>query len=146
MCQAGRIFDGLLDGKPLHLSLVGAVTYNAILKDARSGTWWQQETGQAVKGKMKGRQLQDIPMEQMSLKNWLTKHPDSLVLQEDPNYVDKYNFFSKLIKYEASFPRWFNQVLPPQVIGLELDGNSSCLLYTSPSPRDKRQSRMPSSA
>ena len=26
------------------------------------------------------------------------------------------------------------------------DGNGSCLLYTSPSPRDKRQSRMPSSA
>ena len=25
-------------------------------------------------------------------------------------------------------------------------GNSICLLYTSPSPRDKRQSRMPSSA
>ena len=25
-------------------------------------------------------------------------------------------------------------------------GNSTCLLYTSPSPRDKRQSRMPSSA
>ena len=24
--------------------------------------------------------------------------------------------------------------------------NKSCLLYTSPSPRDKRQSRMPSSA
>ena len=26
------------------------------------------------------------------------------------------------------------------------DGLSTCLLYTSPSPRDKRQSRMPSSA
>ena len=26
------------------------------------------------------------------------------------------------------------------------DGLKSCLLYTSPSPRDKRQSRMPSSA
>ena len=25
-------------------------------------------------------------------------------------------------------------------------GNQDCLLYTSPSPRDKRQSRMPSSA
>ena len=25
-------------------------------------------------------------------------------------------------------------------------GNRACLLYTSPSPRDKRQSRMPSSA
>ena len=28
----------------------------------------------------------------------------------------------------------------------ELDEEGSCLLYTSPSPRDKRQSRMPSSA
>ena len=27
-----------------------------------------------------------------------------------------------------------------------IDWASSCLLYTSPSPRDKRQSRMPSSA
>ena len=26
------------------------------------------------------------------------------------------------------------------------DNGNSCLLYTSPSPRDKRQSRMPSSA
>ena len=31
-------------------------------------------------------------------------------------------------------PRWSGQPLP------------DCLLYTSPSPRDKRQSRMPSSA
>ena len=32
--------------------------------------------------------------------------------------------------------------------GIEIDDESltSCLLYTSPSPRDKRQSRMPSSA
>ena len=29
---------------------------------------------------------------------------------------------------------------------LNLDTIRSCLLYTSPSPRDKRQSRMPSSA
>ena len=28
----------------------------------------------------------------------------------------------------------------------EMDNNVVCLLYTSPSPRDKRQSRMPSSA
>ena len=31
-------------------------------------------------------------------------------------------------------------------IPLRPDNISSCLLYTSPSPRDKRQSRMPSSA
>ena len=30
--------------------------------------------------------------------------------------------------------------------GVEIDDANFCLLYTSPSPRDKRQSRMPSSA
>ena len=35
-------------------------------------------------------------------------------------------------------------VLMHGVKGREMQGN--CLLYTSPSPRDKRQSRMPSSA
>ena len=29
---------------------------------------------------------------------------------------------------------------------IEEQGDQTCLLYTSPSPRDKRQSRMPSSA
>ena len=60
----------------------------------------------------------------MRVKNWLAKHPDSQILQHDPKYVDKYNFFTKLMNYEASFPRWFNQVLPPLVIGLEIDGHS----------------------
>ena len=30
--------------------------------------------------------------------------------------------------------------------GADIDDLKTCLLYTSPSPRDKRQSRMPSSA
>ena len=33
-----------------------------------------------------------------------------------------------------------------QNLEFELDRYASCLLYTSPSPRDKRQTRMPSSA
>ena len=34
----------------------------------------------------------------------------------------------------------------PQLPGDGLTDSHDCLLYTSPSPRDKRQSRMPSSA
>ena len=41
-------------------------------------------------------------------------------------------------------------IIAPAVDGtpitIDLDDYLSCLLYTSPSPRDKRQSRMPSSA
>ena len=33
-----------------------------------------------------------------------------------------------------------------EAVKANFDTSNSCLLYTSPSPRDKRQSRMPSSA
>ncbi len=124
MCRSGRIYDGLVEGEALQLSLVGAITYNAILKDSKTQTWWRQETGEAVKGKLKGTILEDVPMEQMSLENWLSKHPDSEILQHDPNYVEKYTFLTSLMNYEVSFPRWFRQETPPLIIGLEVDGQS----------------------
>ena len=37
-------------------------------------------------------------------------------------------------------------VIPADINDEEIALYTSCLLYTSPSPRDKRQSRMPSSA
>ena len=40
---------------------------------------------------------------------------------------------------EGPNPAWLEEVV-------FADGGTDCLLYTSPSPRDKRQSRMPSSA
>ena len=39
------------------------------------------------------------------------------------------------------FTEWFNHIVKKSI---ELD--ESCLLYTSPSPRDRTRSRMPSSA
>ena len=38
------------------------------------------------------------------------------------------------------------EVSASRAIGSPIDALLACLLYTSPSPRDKRQSRMPSSA
>ena len=45
-------------------------------------------------------------------------------------------------------PEVYNAVHPPLSLELDQVWNKfiDCLLYTSPSPRDKRQSRMPSSA
>ena len=39
-----------------------------------------------------------------------------------------------------------NAVIAPALCYAPAEFNMSCLLYTSPSPRDKRQYRMPSSA
>jgi len=124
MCRAGRVYDRIVDGHALELTLVGAISFNAVFRDHVTGTWWRQETGEAAKGKWQGRQLEDIAFEQMSLENWLQKHPKSEVLQYDPVFAKKYGFLSKLLAYEASFPAWYRQETPPLVIGVELNGAS----------------------
>ena len=41
---------------------------------------------------------------------------------------------------------WLPDTFAVNDVKLELNGSGSCLLYTSPSPRDRTRSRMPSSA
>ncbi|MEM6305816.1 MAG: DUF3179 domain-containing (seleno)protein [Pseudomonadota bacterium] len=122
LCRSGRVYDIAVDGKALTFELVGAITFNAVFRDLQTGSWWRQETGEAAKGPMQGRALEDVPFEQMSLENWLKKHPNSEILQYDPAFVGKYAFLAKLLNYEASLPGWHRQETPPLIIGVELDG------------------------
>ena len=45
---------------------------------------------------------------------------------------------------KANYLFWLNNLTTPEV--KEIECPSTCLLYTSPSPRDRQKSRMPSSA
>lgn len=120
LCRSGRVYDINVGGQALDFSLVGAITFNAVFRDDQTGSWWRQETGEAAKGPLKGTQLNDVAFEQMSLENWLAKHPDSKVLQYDPAFQGKYNFLAKLQNYEASLPGWHRQETPPLIIGVEI--------------------------
>ena len=57
-------------------------------------------------------------------------------------------FFCSLLWRNSSWYDAYWSVIPPILLLLPFiyGADISCLLYTSPSPRDKRQSRMPSSA
>ena len=50
---------------------------------------------------------------------------------------------AKRIYSNPNFPQYGREILH---IGAENEGYWTCLLYTSPSPRDRQKSRMPSSA
>lgn len=91
VCRTGRIFKPEVEGKPESFRLVGMDHFNAMFEDKGTRSWWRQETGEAVAGKLKGHQLPELLSEQMSLAQWLTLYPQSLVMQYDKLFQPQYD-------------------------------------------------------
>jgi len=91
VCRTGRVYSPFVQGKYAAFRLVGMDHFNAMFEDAATRSWWQQATGKAITGPLKGQQLAEIPSAQMTLGDWQTLHPNSLTLQPDPNFKSKYD-------------------------------------------------------
>ena len=78
---------------------------------------------------------------------WASKQ--SSILKSRDELLNNLENFKKKYSDKNNVPRpdhWSGWNLKPSSIEFWLDGDNSCLLYTSPSPRDGLLSRMPSSA
>ncbi len=90
VCRTGRVYSPLIDGTPDNFRLVGMDHFNAMFEDSRTKSWWRQASGEAVTGLLKGKSLNEIPSEQMTLDSWLYRHPESYILQQDSLFLDQY--------------------------------------------------------
>lgn len=90
VCRTGRAFSPVVNGKIEDFRLVGMDHFNAMFEDASTKSWWQQATGVAVAGRLKGTALPEIPSQQCTLLAWLRLYPASLVMQPDSSFTDEY--------------------------------------------------------
>ncbi len=95
VCRTGRVFSPEVDGKPETFRLVGMDHYNAMFEDATTHSWWRQVSGEAIIGPSKGKKLNEISSEQMTLRAWLDRYPNSTILQPDPKFKDRYESLGK---------------------------------------------------
>jgi hypothetical protein len=91
VCRSGRVYEPVIDGKPEQFRLVGMDHFNAMFEDASTGSWWRQATGEAVTGTRKGMRLPELFSEQDELANWISRYPQTLIMQEDQAFRDKYD-------------------------------------------------------
>lgn len=90
VCRTGRVFSPFVNGKTERFRLVGMDHFNAMFEDSATKSWWQQATGQAVAGPLKGKTLAEIPSAQWRLGAWLRRYPNSKILQPDTSFSKKY--------------------------------------------------------
>jgi hypothetical protein len=91
VCRTGRVFSPVVNGQPEQFRLVGMDHFNAMFEDSRTRSWWRQANGEAIAGELKGKHLNEIPSEQMSLSAWIAAHPDTKILQPDSNFRQRYD-------------------------------------------------------
>jgi hypothetical protein len=91
VCRTGRVYSPMVDGVEEQFRLVGMDHYNAMFEDSRTHSWWRQVNGEAIVGKLKGKQLEEIPSQQMSLDAWINVHPDTRVMQRDEDFTARYD-------------------------------------------------------
>lgn len=72
-----------MDGRTLTFRLVGINNQNFLMEDRETGSWWQQVTGQAISGPLKGRRLTPVLHDEVTFAVWRGEHPASRVLALD---------------------------------------------------------------
>lgn len=123
VCRTGRVYQPLVNGKPEQFRLVGMDHFNAMIEDETTRSWWQQATGTAITGPLKGTQLPELQSQQTSLAQWVRLYPNTLIMQEDPTYRNKYdstgNYESGKSKKELTGTDSLSWKEKSWVIGLE---------------------------
>jgi len=97
VCRTGRVFSPMVEGQPEVFRLVGMDHFNAMFEDSKTGTWWRQVNGEAIIGPLKGKQLAEIPAEQVTLASWISRYPETKILQPDSLFKEAY---ANLINYD----------------------------------------------
>lgn len=116
-----------MNGRVLHFYLAGINNQNFLMRDTETGTWWQQITGQAIYGPLRGASLELVPSDELSFGEWKSEVSDGRVLAEVPKYKKEYdsNWEPEVAKLPVviSFP---GTELKSRdiVVGLKIEGAS----------------------
>jgi Protein of unknown function (DUF3179) len=77
-------------GLVLTFHLAGINNQNFLMWDDQTGSYWQQITGEAISGPLRGRRLTLIASDELSFALWAAEEPGGTVLKSVPRYASDY--------------------------------------------------------
>jgi len=119
------VWTRTVNGRALHFYLAGINNQNFLMRDKETGTWWQQITGKALYGPVKGAALTLVLSDELSYGEWKAEVADGKVLAPVAKYVKEYDskWEPEVAKYPVPFKFPGTELKPRDVVvGLEVDG------------------------
>jgi hypothetical protein len=75
------VWETTVNGRQLHFHLAGINNQNFIMRDEETGSWWQQVTGEAIQGPLKGQRLRPVFHDELTFGLWKREQPQGRVLR-----------------------------------------------------------------
>lgn len=105
------------------------------MRDEETGSWWQQISGEAIQGSMKGNQLLPVDTDELTFGTWKRENPEGRVLKPDAKIsVEKYdpNWEPEVARMPVRVEK-LDETLEPRtlVVGLSIDKNSKAYPFTA---------------
>jgi Protein of unknown function (DUF3179) len=124
------VWESEVDGKRLTFHLAGINNQNFIMRDEETGTWWQQVSGEAIHGPLKGKRLTQVYNDELTFALWKRERGQGRVLKPDERVKQNYeaaNWEEAYAKLPVVTPVNPNDKLPPRtlIVGLAINGKST---------------------
>jgi Protein of unknown function (DUF3179) len=84
------VWEAQVDDTRLTFRLAGINNQNFIMKDEQTGSWWQQVSGEAIHGPLKGKRLTQVFTDEISYGVWKREQPQGRVLKPNESVKHKY--------------------------------------------------------
>lgn len=81
----------IINGRALHFYLAGINNQNFLMRDKETGSWWQQITGRAIYGPLRGAALELVLSDELTFGEWRAEFPSGKVLAPVAKYTKEYD-------------------------------------------------------
>ena len=126
------MWESEIEGKKLTFHLAGINNQNFIMRDEETGTWWQQVSGEAMQGTLKGRNLNGVFTDEITFAVWKREHPNGRVLRPDERVSKQYeaaNWEEEYEKMPVVVPVVTNDKLQPRALIAGIVVNGKAIAY-----------------
>lgn len=103
------------------------------MRDEETGSWWQQITGEAIQGKLKGQKLENVEMDEISYGIWKQENPNGRVLRPEKDKIESADWEEKVGKMPVRISKELDKTLEPRtlVVGVVVNGKAKAYPFST---------------
>jgi hypothetical protein len=127
------VWQSVVNGQTLKFHLAGINNQNFIMRDEQTGSWWQQITGEAIQGSLKGQKLTPVDYDEVTYGIWKRENPKGRVLRPEADKAESDDWEKQVGKMRVTTSATLDNSLTPRqlIVGVTLNNESKAYPFSA---------------